>query len=114
MDDSEHEARSDAQARGQRAEDLLAALFAGARWKVRRRPARQSADSGADLIVQRPGASYAVEVKAAAEGRGDRLIPLWSQAYLQARRAAGDHDAPLAVVAAPRIAPRAAAQVLRF
>lgn len=56
---------------------------------------------------------YSVEIKVAAEGRSDRLIPLWSQAYLQAVRAAGSSP-PLVVVAAPRIAPRAAEQVLRF
>ncbi len=66
------------------------------------------------MVLRRGGASYAVEVKAAAEGRSDRLIPLWSQAYLQAARAAGDHHPPLAVVAAPRIAPRMAEQVLKF
>jgi hypothetical protein len=114
MDDSQHEVRSDAQARGQRAEAILAELFASARWKVRRQPASSPDERGADLIVQKPGASYVVQVKAAAEGRSDRLIPLWSQACLQAMRVAGGHHAPLAVVAAPRITPRAAEQVLTF
>jgi hypothetical protein len=48
-----------------------------------------------------------------AEGRSDRLIPLWSQAYLEALRAAGEH-APLAVVAAPQISPRVARHILEF
>jgi hypothetical protein len=55
-----------------------------------------------------------VEVKAASEGRSDRLVPLWAQAWLQAVRAAGKGERPLAIVAAPRIAPRVAEQVLRF
>ncbi|HEY1306737.1 MAG TPA: hypothetical protein VGF24_24460 [Vicinamibacterales bacterium] len=57
--------------------------------------------------------SYAVEIKVGVEGRSDRLIPLWSQACLQASRLAGDH-APLAVVAAPEIAPKVARQILNF
>jgi len=65
-------------------------------------------------MVQKKGAAYAVEVKAAAEGRSDRLIPLWSQAYLQAARAANAQNRPLAVVAAPSISPRVAEQVLKF
>lgn len=66
------------------------------------------------MIISRRGASYAVEVKSSAEGRGDRLVPLWSQACLEAARAAGDHHPPLAVVAAPKISPRVANQVLDF
>ena len=61
---------------------------------------------------------YAIEVKTAPEGRADRLVPLWAQACLEASRAASDHPtsspAPLAIVAAPEIAPRAAEQVLQF
>lgn len=66
------------------------------------------------MVVRRGQAAYVVEVKAAAEGRSDRLIPLWSQACLQALRAGGDKHPSLAVVAAPRIAPRVAEQVLKF
>jgi hypothetical protein len=112
MEDSQFASKSDASARQQRAEALLAELFAKAGWQVRRQ-----ADSGSsrpDLVVRRGRASYAVEVKAAAEGRSDRLIPLWSQACLQAIRAAADHQPPLAVVAAPKIAPRMAEQILKF
>lgn len=55
-----------------------------------------------------------VEIKAATEGRGDRLVPLWAQASLEAARSAGERHAPLAVVAAPRIAPSVADQILEF
>jgi hypothetical protein len=110
--DSEFGSKSDASAREQHAEAILADLFAKAGWQVRRQTDPNS--SRPDMVVRRGGASYAVEVKAAAEGRSDRLIPLWSQACLQATRAAGDHHPPLAVVAAPRIALRMAEQVLNF
>ena len=103
--------RSDAERRGHQAEAEVAKLFKNAGWRVVRKPA-----GGAhrpDLLVSRHGVSYAVEVKSGAEGRGDRLIPLWSQACLQASRAAGNH-APLAVVAAPHISPRVADQILKF
>lgn len=117
MIDLEQEGRSDASARNQRAEEILRELFAGAHWKVQRQPVHRVKASNPDLVVSRDQASYFVEVKTAAEGRSDRLIPLWAQVYLQAVhavRAAGGHHAPLAVVAAPRIAPRTAEQVLRF
>jgi hypothetical protein len=67
-----------------------------------------------DLLIRRPGASYIVEIKAAPEGRSDRLVPLWAQASLEAARSAGERHAPLAVVAAPRIAPNVADQILKF
>lgn len=111
--------RSSPLARGSQAEAILAKLFEGAGWKVRHQAhAKVSKDADhkhrADLLIHRQGVWYAVEVKAAAEGRRDRLIPLWSQAYLQASSAADDQHRPLAVVAAPRIAPRVAEQVLQF
>ena len=69
---------------------------------------------GPDLVVRRKGIEYAVEVKAAPEGRSDRLVPLFAQAVLQAAHAATQKAAPLAVVAAPRISRRAAEQVMAF
>src|SRR5260370_37901554 len=66
------------------------------------------------MIVRRPGVVYGVEVKAAVEGRGDRLVPLFAQAVLQSLRGAGKSAAPLAVVAAPKISQSAADQVLEF
>jgi hypothetical protein len=91
------------------AENLLAGIFQKAGWKVERRP-----DHGGDFLIRRRGLAYAVEVKASAEGRSDRLVPLLAQAVLEARRAAGRKAAPLAVVVAPRIPLRAAEHVLRF
>lgn len=103
----------------ERAELLISGLFADAGWKVSRQP-RIAAEPHPDLIIRRGSTLYAVEIKAAPEGRGDRLIPLWAQACLQAERAAraasakGKKLLPLAVVAAPRIAPRVADQILKF
>src|SRR6058998_1775845 len=64
--------------RERRAESLLAEIFEQAGWRVEQ-PQRQR--SPLDMIVRGPeGVVYAVEVKAAVEGRGDRLVPLFSQA----------------------------------
>ena len=104
--------RSDADRRGHQVEAEIARLFKKAGWKVIQQPISRGAHRP-DLLVSRKGVSYAVEIKAGAEGRSDRLIPLWSQACLQASRAAGNR-APLAVVAAPKIAPRVAEQILKF
>ena len=107
------EPRSDASDRAVQAEAVLADAFAQAGWRVGRARGRGSGVR-ADMIVRRRGACYAVHVKMAAEGRGDRLVALWSQVWLQASRAASADCPPLAVVAAPKIGPRAAEQVLRF
>jgi hypothetical protein len=96
--------------RGRTAESRVAALFAGAGWKVSRPPD----EPGADLIVRRKGLEYVVEVKSASEGRGDRLVPLFAQAVLEASQAASGKSVPLGVVAAPRVSERAARQVIAF
>ena len=112
MESAEIDKKSDAVERGQRAESLLAEMFENAGWRVRREPHRHG--SRVDFMIRRPGVVYAVEVKAAPEGRGDRLVPLFAQAVLQSQRTAGQNAAPLAVVAAPKISHRAAEQVLKF
>lgn len=105
--------KSPAAERGQRAERLLADIFEQAGWRVERHPKHQRSDL--DLIVRdSKGVVYAVEVKAAVEGRADRLLPLFSQAVLQSQHGAGKNAAPLAVVAAPKITQRAADQILTF
>lgn len=112
MKKSEKPNKPAASERGQKAESLLAEIFEQAGWRVRRDPHRQR--SRLDMIVRRPGVVYAVEVKAGVEGRGDRLVPLFAQAVLQSLHNAGKSAVPLAVVAAPKISPRAAEQVLKF
>lgn len=113
MNDVQVRPRSDPGARAQRALDLLGKVFSEAGWQVRY-PAPSARAPRADLIVRRGPASYAIEVKAAPEGRMDRLVPLWSQACLEASHVAGDNHAPLAVVAAPRVSSKAAEQILKF
>jgi len=111
MENHELPGKSDALQRGRFAESLLAAMFEKAGWQVRRGP---NGNSGRDLVVRRKGIEYAVEIKAAPEGRGDRLVPLFAQAVLESARAAGQKAAPLVIVAAPKISPRAAEQVMKF
>lgn len=109
----DNELHKGALSRGERAEKLVAEIFSRAGWQVRPGPEKGKGPRP-HLVVRRGRSSYAVEVKVAPEGRSDRLVPLWSQAYLQAVRAAGEQHAPLAVVAAPQVARRVAENVLRF
>jgi hypothetical protein len=113
VDHSEADGKPASLDRGRHAEGLVADAFESAGWRVERRDPR-SARLSPDLRVSRRGIAYAVEVKAGPEGRPDRLVPLFAQAVVEAMHVAGRRAAPLAVVAAPRIAPRAAAQIVRF
>lgn len=97
-----------------RASQLLSDVLVRAGWEVANEPWHSSVTGSTDLSARRGGFAYAVEVKVASEGRADRLVPLWAQACLEASQAAGPDQRPMAVVIAPRIAPRAAEQVLRF
>ncbi len=111
MKNPEKPMKSPAIERAQRAEGLLADIFEQAGWRVERQPSKRELD----MIVRSPGGVvYAVEVKAAVEGRADRLLPLFSQAVLQSMHGGGQNAAPLAVVAAPKISQGAAKQILRF
>jgi hypothetical protein len=89
-------------------------LLGQAGWDVQHEPV--GADGRrSDLLVRKGGWSYIVEMKVGSEGRADRLIPLWSQAFLQAHRlAAGGRHAPLAIVAAPYIRSDVADQIVEF
>lgn len=110
MESQDISAHPDPSERGRFAESRLAALFEKAGWQVRHHPS----DPGPDLVARRKGIEYAVEIKSAAEGRADRLVPLFAQAVLEAAHAARQKSAPLAVVAAPRVSRRAAEQVMAF
>lgn len=95
---------------------LLGALenaFGAAGWRLlegKRGPANRRPD----IIASRRGMKLAIELKAMAEGRADRLIPLWSQAWLQAQHMAPQGHIPMAVVGAERVAPKAADAVIEF
>ena len=100
---------------GREFEELVAKLFRQHGWRVKREPSL--ANKRADLAISRGNQRYIVEIKAASEGRPDRLVPLLSQAILQARafaQASPEPAAPLAIVAAPAISPSAANSLESF
>lgn len=91
----------------------VAGLFESKGWKVL---AAESGSAGPDLVVRRRGKRYGVVLKATSEGRADRVIPLLSQAVLEARAYALQlrGSMPLAVVHVDH-APRAlTANVMAF
>lgn len=95
-------------------ESLLADLFRRAGWRVREQPL---ADGAADLIADFGDKMFIVEMKRSAEGRRDRLVPLLSQAILEAKAAARNFSKsaiPVAVVASRRIPESVAEQVKQF
>jgi len=94
---------------------ILATLFRKRGWRVLRQPAARGARAA--LVVQAARNRYIVEVKAAPEGRRDRLIPLLSQAILEAQASARRFRspvAPLAVVASSRVPESVAEHLQRF
>ena len=100
---------------GREFEDLVASLFRQHGWRVKKEP--MPADKSADIVVVRGNQRYIIECKVASEGRPDRLVPLLSQAILQARayaQAFPEPAAPLAVVGAPAISPSAAKSLVSF
>ena len=93
---------------------LLADLFRRAGWSIHE---QQPADGQADMVVAPGGKKYAIEVQRSAEDRRDRLIPLLSQAILQAQAAArhfSNAAIPVAIVASPHTSDSVAAQVHQF
>jgi hypothetical protein len=101
--------RRTASSRYEHARNALRETLKRGGWTVSEDTAREAGHSS-DLVASRGSDRYFIELKVAPEGRGDRLVPLWSQACLQAAHWA-DRGRPLAVVAAPRI-PRSAADAL--
>ena len=93
---------------------LIVDLFRRGGWSIHARP---PAGNQADLVVESAGQKYVVEIKRSSEGRRDRLIPLLSQAILQAQAAVRLHSKsaiPVAVIASPRIPDSVADQVKEF
>lgn len=84
--------------RSDNAEALIAHLFEANGWDVGRSP--KFGNKRPDLMVRRGQQRIVVEIKALAEGRADRVIPLLSQAILQAQANARDagNAQPLAVI----------------
>src|SRR2546428_4932242 len=96
-------------------ESALAELFQEKGWQVERQPSSVGY-SRPDLLIREGGHAYAVEVKAASEGRSDRVIPLLSQAILQAQAYAREIRGvrPLAVVMAGGVSESLFARVRQF
>ncbi len=84
-------------------EELLVDAFRRGGWRIHAEP--HPGERRVDVRAGKGRHRYVVDMKTASEGRGDRLVPLLSQAVLQARSRAAKHAhwQPLAVVAAPRI-----------
>jgi hypothetical protein len=67
-------------------DSLVADVFRRGGWKVRQEP--DAGDGKPDLGAEHAGKKYVIEIKHSSEGRKDRLIPLVSQAILQAQEGA--------------------------
>src|SRR5437867_8048337 len=93
---------------------VVANLFREEGWKVLKQPRERGAP---DLIASRPGKKLVVEIKRASEGRKDRVIPLLSQAALEASyysRSLSDHPLPVAIVGANHMPESLAEEAKRF
>ncbi len=96
-------------------ERILVNVFKKAGWRVQR--ALHVGDMQADLVVDAGTKKYVIELKVTSEGRRDRLIPLLSQAILQAQafaRRLPEPAMPVAVVAAKRIPASVAEHLKQF
>jgi hypothetical protein len=97
-------------------EHLVADAFREQGWRVSAEP-RGSEDARPDFVASAHGKKLIIEFKRASEGRKDRVIPLLSQAALdaiyQSRRIPG-HPIPVAIVGANRISDAVAGEALEF
>jgi len=101
--------------RSEEFERILTAALRKAGLRIQR-PAPVLDDDADLLIFEKDGTKYLLELKASSEGRSDRLIPLLSQAILQAQAYAQQRggDNPIAVVAARHIPASVASQIQDF
>lgn len=107
---SSHSSKS----RNENAEALVAQLFEAKGWDVDRSP--KDGNKRLNLVARKGPQCFAVEIKALAEGRADRVIPLLSQAILQAQANALDagNAQPLAVISVENASPSLSKQVGSF
>jgi hypothetical protein len=94
---------------------LVGDVFREGGWKVRVQPAEAGMEP--DVIAERAGKKYVIAIKRASEGRKDRIIPLLSEAILQAQsyaRLLPGRPAPVAVVVAGYIPESVAEQAKEF
>jgi hypothetical protein len=93
---------------------LLWEAFQQSGWNAMVHP--QIGNSRADLVVERGGLRYIIELKWVSVGKRARLLPLLSMAILEAK-AAADSQAdlrPMAVVMAPHIEEKLAGEIREF
>lgn len=112
MKNPDFSSKSSQEQRWQVAADRLKLILEEAGWKVKgidRHGRREG-----DFRARRRQVEYSVELKAASEGRADRLIPLFAQAALQLMHDGSQKALRLAVVNAPRIPSQAAEKALEF
>ena len=90
-------------------------LFREEGWKVLDQPCQ--AGGAPDLLVSKHGRKLVLEIKRAAEGRKDRVIPLLSQAVLEAvhySRSFPGHPIPVGIIGANRIPDSVAKEAIQF
>jgi hypothetical protein len=95
-------------------ESQVAEMFRSAGWHVREQP---SVDGRPDITAEHGGTKFVVEIKRSSEGRKDRLIPLVSQAILQAQEAVRHlpgESLAVAIVVANHVPESVALQVMGF
>jgi hypothetical protein len=92
----------------------VAEVFRRGGWKVREK--LDAGDGKPALIAEHAGKKWLIEIKRSSEGRKDRLIPLGSQAILQAQEVARlpEHPVAVAIVVANHIPESVALQVKQF
>ena len=96
---------------------IVANLFREDGWKVHEEPREKEKNVAPDFLVSGHGKKLVVELKRASEGRKDRVIPLLSQAALEAvhySRVIPGHPVPVAIVGANRISDSVAEEAKQF
>jgi hypothetical protein len=94
---------------------LVAGLFREKGWKILNQPRAQGLHP--DLIAERSGERLIIEIKRASEGRRDRIIPLLSQAALEAAyysRNLPGNPIPVAIVGSSHIPDSIAEEAKQF
>jgi hypothetical protein len=95
--------------------EVVANLFREQGWKVLEQA--KDEDAKPDFVASRHGQNLVIETKRASEGRKDRVIPLLSQAALEAAyysRNLPGHPIPVAIVGANRIPDSVAEEAKQF
>src|SRR5271155_200287 len=96
---------------------IVANLFREDGWKVHEEPREKEKNVAPDFLLSGHGKKLVVELKRASEGRKDRVIPLLSQAALEAvhySRVIPGHPVPVAIVGANRISDSVAEEAKQF